>query len=543
MLLYRYILVELLRVMLLTTAVLTIVIAFGAAIRPLALDLLGPFDLLKYILIATVPMLQFSLPLAAGFGATIVMHRLAADNEVLAMTAAGLSYRRIMMPVFVLATALLVVMLGLTHFVIPRFGRLLEEIIARDVTRLFVSAVQEGQAIRIGDVEIFADEVQVAPGPRETGADTRLVLAGVAAIQRKAGQPEVEFTAEYATVDVHRRAGGTFLKPALVNATVFRADEGTFAWLPEAEPDAVLLGSHFSNPLNFLTLPEMLDPSSWIDGHRPVEDGRRQLANVLGETEAWMAVDRAVRSGPLRLRDGFGGREFVIDAGALDGVRLLPPAGARLRMVELQAGVPQREALADEARLAWTPPVMPDGVGTFDLLVSEPEVRGLRDGLPRAGRWPPRIGPLRLVGWTPDPIADQRWESLAARGEAIPQEAPGPASLLAQRGRNAAVAVRNVVADTRRQLDGRITKRTALAVSGFLVLALGGVLAVWLHKSVPLAVYIVAFLPAIGSTLLIAGGEGMLQDGYVLGGHAVLWSGCAALLVLLALAWHKMSRN
>ena len=43
--------------------------------------------------------------------------------------------------------------------------------------------------------------------------------------------------------------------------------------------------------------------------------------------------------------------------------------------------------------------------------------------------------------------------------------------------------------------------------------------------------------------LLIAGGEGMLQDGYVLGGHAVLWSGCAALLVLLALAWHKMSRN
>ena len=173
MLLYRYILVELLRVMLLTTAVLTIVIAFGAAIRPLALDLLGPFDLLKYILIATVPMLQFSLPLAAGFGATIVMHRLAADNEVLAMTAAGLSYRRIMMPVFVLATALLVVMLGLTHFVIPRFGRLLEEIIARDVTRLFVSAVQEGQAIRIGDVEIFADKIARHPEALGVGGALR----------------------------------------------------------------------------------------------------------------------------------------------------------------------------------------------------------------------------------------------------------------------------------------------------------------------------------------------------------------------------------
>ncbi|MHC4181408.1 MAG: hypothetical protein ACYSWU_28245, partial [Planctomycetota bacterium] len=69
-LLYRYLLGELLRVFALCAAVLVLVIAFGAAIKPLAGDdLIGPLQTAKYIMLAAVPMLQFALPFAAGFAA------------------------------------------------------------------------------------------------------------------------------------------------------------------------------------------------------------------------------------------------------------------------------------------------------------------------------------------------------------------------------------------------------------------------------------------------------------------------------------------
>ena len=55
-LLYRYILRELLKVFALTASVLVLIIAFGAAIKPLAGDdLIGPAQTAKYILLAIDP--------------------------------------------------------------------------------------------------------------------------------------------------------------------------------------------------------------------------------------------------------------------------------------------------------------------------------------------------------------------------------------------------------------------------------------------------------------------------------------------------------
>lgn len=548
MLLHRYILGALLRVIILAASVLTAVIAFGAAIKPLAQDLLGPVQLIQYITMATVPMLQFSLPLAAGFGATIVMHRFAADNEILAMSAAGLSYRSVLAPVFLLATILFVIMLALVHFVIPRFMQGLEEIIARDfVTRMFVSAVNDGRAIHVPgrkgeSFDIYADEVQVVEGPLDTGADTRLLLAGVAAVQSMESRPVVEFTAEFAVVDVHRLDAGTFLKPALVNAAVYRADEGTFAALPEAEPEAVAIPVRFGNRLNFRTLPEILDPDPWIDEHLPVAERRALLIATLDEADAWRAVERATHVGPIRLHGGFAGRSYVIESAQLEGIRLLPVRSDRLRVVEYESGIPQREALAPAAHLEWTPSVSGDS-GSFSLALIDPEVRGLRDGVPRAGRWPQRIGPLRLEGWAPESYASLGWRELAGRGEALDMGGVGRAEWLATQGDVGATALRRAVYETERSLRARLYRRYAMCVSAFLVLALGGVLAVWLHRSVPLAVYIVSFLPAVASTLLISGGEDLIEDGQPVLGQLVLWSGCAALFVMLIYAWGRMSRN
>ena len=92
--LWRHLLSELLKVLLLTASVIVVVVAFGAAIKPLAESSIGPGSVLKYIALATIPMMQFALPFAAGFAATIVIHRFAADNELVAMAASGPLERR-----------------------------------------------------------------------------------------------------------------------------------------------------------------------------------------------------------------------------------------------------------------------------------------------------------------------------------------------------------------------------------------------------------------------------------------------------------------
>ena len=223
-LLHRSILADLLRTTILVTTVLVTVIAFGAAVRPLAQNLLGPADLPRFLLLACVPMLQYALPFAAAFATVSVYHRMSVDREVQAMEAAGLSMRRIVFPAFALGLSLLVAMLALVHFAAPRFWIGMQDLLARDAARLLAAAVEQGEGIRVGDLEIYADEAMVSPDPPDTGARERLVLAGVAALELggEGGMPRTEFTAEHAVIDVHQGEAGAILKLVLINATVRR---------------------------------------------------------------------------------------------------------------------------------------------------------------------------------------------------------------------------------------------------------------------------------------------------------------------------------
>ena len=83
---------------LLTASILVTVIAFAAAIRPLADGKVGAVDALRFMGLAIVPMLQFALPFAAGFAATLTYHDFASDNEAMACSAGGISYKAMLGP-------------------------------------------------------------------------------------------------------------------------------------------------------------------------------------------------------------------------------------------------------------------------------------------------------------------------------------------------------------------------------------------------------------------------------------------------------------
>jgi hypothetical protein len=75
-----------------------------------------------------------------------------------------------------------------------------------------------------------------------------------------------------------------------------------------------------------------------------------------------------------------------------------------------------------------------------------------------------------------------------------------------------------------------------------LLLTLGALLAMRLKGSLPLTVYLLAFLPAIINLVMISAGEQFLRDGRVLG-SAVMWSGNALMIVLCALTYRQLTRN
>ena len=201
--LYRYILFEMIRVILITTGVLVTVIAFGAVIKPLAGEsLLTAGQAVKYVFLAMVPMLQYALPFAAGFGSTLALHRFTNDNEVLAMAVVGLSYRAILAPVVAFGVLLTLLMIVLTQSIIPQFYGMMARTLAGDVTAMIAHSVEKGVPFEFEGMQILAEHVEIYDSPQDTGADERLRLRKMIAAQLDSeGRAVTDVTAADAVID------------------------------------------------------------------------------------------------------------------------------------------------------------------------------------------------------------------------------------------------------------------------------------------------------------------------------------------------------
>jgi lipopolysaccharide export LptBFGC system permease protein LptF len=97
--------------------------------------------------------------------------------------------------------------------------------------------------------------------------------------------------------------------------------------------------------------------------------------------------------------------------------------------------------------------------------------------------------------------------------------------------------------ELRWDIDARIQQRLAQSLMAPFLLLLGAVLAVTMKTSVPLVVYLVAFLPSIVAILLISTGEQELREGPNVIRELVLWSGNVLLLGVVVLVWMRMRRH
>ncbi|MCX5641244.1 MAG: LptF/LptG family permease [Planctomycetota bacterium] len=543
--LWRHVAWELLRMFAVTTSVIVTVIAFGAAAKPLADNSIGANTIFKYVTLAMVPMLQFAMPFAAGFASTLVMHRFATDNEVTAMSACGMGYRKIFAPVAILGGTLCVVMLVLVAFVVPHFWTRMKELATADATQVLIAAVGRGEAVVADKMMIYADAAREVEPPAGLGIKRRLLLTGVAAIELdQAGGSSIatEFTAEDAAVDIHETPRGMVAKISLMNATVVRPSEGAIVTLPLAEPEASSLYSGFERGPKFLAVQEIFELRGNVDRSETVGTAKRPLTAALGELELWRCVEPAVARGTIEFTEPGTERMFRISQVVVKNGELHPaPGHDDFLLLETAKGKSIRSAHASTGTLRALSEAGFEP--RFALIIpGSTQAQDIVTGLP--GRWAPRIDDLLPVGCVPkDWSSAPSIEVLRAASEFPTVDEIAPlAAMRAQLPRQVA-RLKLMRDDVVWECDSHVANRLAQSASIVLVLLLGAALAVAMKRAMPLTVYLLAFIPAISNIFLVSGGQLLMSDGSLWVGSFVMWGGNLLLLSILFLTWRRIARN
>lgn len=528
---WRALFFELARLTLLTTAVLVVVISFAAAIKPLADGKIDAGQAIFFMVLAMPPMLQYALPFSAGFGATLTYHRFASDNEALAAMTGGVSHRGLLVPAAVWGLLLAVVLLGMSNEVIPNFLRRMEQIIRRDMARLIVNAVENGQSVALdGHTFVHADRIERRGADRDIGASDRLLMEGVQAIRTdEQGAITFEATARRAAVwlfDGVPEEGWTHIVISLFGAVVGQQDEGL------AESGELVLRysapGGFADDPKFYSYRDMQDLREEPERVPAVDRRRRALALMLARERALSRLTADLEAGataPLTDADGqrVGVRAAQVARSGLtlelEDVELIwRLSGERARLQRAAGATVSIEGAGEEQPAA----VNPAGAGPVAFSIELRSVETLeavgQSGATRRER--AVVGPLTPSGAEPAGYADLTIPQLESVAQ---QEAPRSVAV-----RGALDDMRERVREVERDILSRLHERAAMSAACPIMILAGALVALRMQGSRPLIVYAWSFFPALIALITIESGQSTTQRVGEFG-LAILWAGVGGL--------------
>jgi lipopolysaccharide export system permease protein len=153
---------------------------------------LGPMQLLTIIPLLVPSMLPYTIPATTLFAACVVYGRLAADNEILAIRAAGVNILKVVWPGVVLGLIVSCATMGLYYRVIPYTHLLLRTIFLKDVQELMYTLLRKEKKIDNPRLEyaLFVQQVQgdklinpIIKHRAKTGGFGSVLAARVAVLQ------------------------------------------------------------------------------------------------------------------------------------------------------------------------------------------------------------------------------------------------------------------------------------------------------------------------------------------------------------------------
>ncbi|MCB9846040.1 MAG: LptF/LptG family permease [Phycisphaeraceae bacterium] len=557
-----HVLFEQLRVVALTAGVIVVVIAFAAAIKPIGDGDLDPLDAPKFMLLAMVPMLAYALPFAGGFGTTLAYHRLTQDHETVAARASGISNRMLMAPALACGLLLAGSLMALNEQVIPRFLRSMQEFITRDVARLIVRNVAQGDSFQLNNVMLHADMAQ-SLGP-EGSAYERILLRGVVLCElepRSGEDAPLAIASELSTSEavvwlyhassVERVSGeteqpreGTVAVIRLLESVVRQKGDRALVHVQDTlDVGPMFLPGAFANDPKFLTYGELRRVNDEPERMEFVQWRKRRLASRLGRLETIEFVDEELRErGRMRLVDPLD-RTLYLEGAGLTPVdsefRVVRPADSPIEVTII------RDASSASGVTRWS-------VGQAFVRIDEKDrvtqplemVLRLRDARSEAeaseaaqGRREEIVlGGLRMDTDQADELLRLPVSELISRAHRRTAAAPEPE--LDRRQEDLAKSVDSL----RREVLSKIHERMAMAVACAVMVLTGAVTAMRLGRASPLVVYLVSFFPALCAIIAINGGQHLVHR---IGepGLPLLWGGNAVLLLYTLFAYRGVARH
>lgn len=564
--LWRAVLADLWRLLLLSTAVLVAIISFIAAVRFFADGRLGPIDTLRFMLLAVPPMMAYALPFAASFAATLAYHRLASDNELTAAYAGGIPHRAVLAPALATGLVLAGGLLVLNEQVIPRFLRSMEQMVTRDMTKLLVGSIERGDSIQIDNLIVHADSVM----PLDPARNPRVAEAGVIEwlIFERFVALEFGDDGQVISENLARRAE-LVLYPApednpdvaarawlVLEDGVRQSPDGDFFWRgaqtelgPFDVPDA------FNDNPKFLTFGQLAalrhhpDRMNFIDQrrrtlarHMAIQDTRTTVQQRLdrdGRAEFTYPGGRTLTLFARALRDNGRGEWHALhepDAEPGDGpviVEIRNPAADGAARVERRSARVARlrpEAVAGIRQTAGS-----DTGLTLRLELTEVSRDAGENGA-LGDRSELVYDGLRAADDPLDTLLEQPSASLVALarerdgGEPHPYLAPYVHDL------------ERALLRLDREITSKQHERWAMAASVLVMIACGSVVAMLLAQTLPLPVYLTTFFPALAAYLTISTGQRMVHNNGPVW-ITLIWLGIVALAALAAIAFARLRRH
>jgi lipopolysaccharide export LptBFGC system permease protein LptF len=573
---------DLARQVLVISLVLTVVIAFAMAVKFLAEGKVSPLIAMKIMLMATVPMLQYSIPFAAAFGATLVYHRMSQDNELAAAYAGGIGHRVLLVPALVTGLVLAGVVLVLSQQVIPVFLRRIEREVSQDAAKIVEATIQDGRALEFGDWIMIADSVR-SLGPHDTsGAYQRLLLTGVVFVEAddqgnlvregSAATGRVYFFSgsDAAAIEAGTR-GAIFSDESRAGTTLVRIElergqirqPGPSIVNVATTPISVRMPGEIKDDPKFLTYRELRNVPKNPDVLAMIDQRRRDLAVHLALR---LAGDRMF--GRIRDRQTIqfidrAGRLVWLQAGGMvwnqpsRGWVLSPPTGQPMIEVKL-AGAPGRNGsetggggtsnamTLSRSRVTLIPDIGRDRESralTFTLDMTENK-GGPTEGAAvnnATGSIEQALGQLTLVDAQLQALEDKSSSELLAMSEARMAgvgTSPDGDTLLAAPTRDLRLRLQRLF----REVTSKHHERLAISIACLVMVLTGAVTAMRLGRTLQLVVYLWCFFPALGTLVTIATGQQLTHhQGY--GGLVLLWAGVMGLVAYSVGALRLVERH
>lgn len=543
--LWRSMLVDLWRLIALSTTALVVVIAFALTVKFFADGKLSPVDMLKFMGLAFIPMLQYALPFAAGFSATITYHRMMNDNEVSAAYASGISRLAVLAPALVTGLLMAAILTGLVQVVIPGFLYRMESLVRMRVASAVENAVAQGEPIVHENTMIYADAVRSRTPPPDSGADAELLLMGVVVVELDdEGGLTGDTSASLALVRVYAGAptndgegSGSLFRVWAEDAVVTR--NGMMANVGTAGPWEWRVPGTFSDDPEFLPFWRLVALHDHPDWMSFIRLRKRDLAFHMAEREATSRLNAELAErNRATLVSSRGDQTCVIHGsrmtwdqhreqwrvwptrdGVLEVERVVTSSGSYTRFVPesiwLHSDIGHD---LESRRLAFrlTLEGVVDAYGASGDLASTYDGREFPD---LRSDW----DFVRDFDALTSPELLRRVQPLTEGPNADPFLVPPTRELRAR------------LARLDREIMGQMHERSAYAVACLVMVMCGAVTAMRLSRSTPLVVYLWSFFPALFTVITMSAGEEATQE---LGrtGLVMLWGVVGVLTVYTVLA-------